>query len=94
MAPIISTIRLRDDQKQTEVYNHYSGPVIIVIIICHHINKCLLSADRINKNTPIIQMLITGSTQRGAELIYRRNRLRVRSQNQVLLLFREATFSA
>lgn len=61
MALIISTIRLRDNQKQTKAYNHHSGLVIIVIIICHHINKCLLSADRFNKNAPIIQMLITGA---------------------------------
>lgn len=79
MALIICTTRLRDNQEQTKVHNRHSGPVIIVIIICHHINACLLSADRFNKNAPIIQMLITGNTQRGEELIYRLNRLRAAS---------------
>lgn len=79
MALIISTTRLRDNPEQTKVHNRHSGAVIIVIMICHHINTCLLSADRFNKNAPIIQMLITGNTQRGEELIYRLNRLRAGS---------------
>lgn len=70
MALIICTTRLRDNQEQTKEHNRHSGPVIIVIIICHHINACLLSADRFNKNAPIIQMLITGNTQRGERGAY------------------------
>lgn len=75
----MSSIRLRDNQRQTKACNRHLELVITVIVICHRINKCLLSADRFNKNAPIIQMLITGSTRRGAELIYRLNRLRAGS---------------
>lgn len=95
MALIISTIRLRDNHKQTKVYNHHSGLVIIATIICHGINKCLLSADRFNKNAPIIQMLITGEHTEGSGAYLQTEQPESGiSQNQVLLLFGEGTSSA
>lgn len=88
MTLIASTNRLRDNQRQTKADNHPSAPVIIVIII--PINKCLLSADRFNKNTPII----TGNTEgRGAYLQTEQTESGI-SPNQGLLLFGEEPSSA